>query len=212
MFSVKRKLLSEKVEALRGVKQGDDVYQHLLVNGVNQQKLDEYILNGTIKNVASEISDTRLEQDIEQLFDLGGVISGGCALSFIHHTHKTKDVDFYFNDDVAYVKAFLYTYDNPLIDVCYYFDKPHELHDMSLVMCNLYRDRDETTSQAKVALETNISDIYPENVIWPDRTAKRMLKYHKRIGVRFKQAQVLCLCGIYDIDRDISMQILDISV
>jgi hypothetical protein len=194
--------LSDVVGKLRFIERGSDFYFNVIGCGVSQVELDRYIANRLLKSSSpSEISVDRLRDDISFLFGLGGVISGGCALAFLHNTHRAKDVDFYFNDEVAFVKAYLRTYDNPLVDVCFYFDEPHELHDMSLVMCNIYSDRVETTPQAQLALDSGVSELYPENVIYPDRTIMRIIKYHKRTGVRFRGEQVLFICSIFGVDQ-----------
>ena len=78
-------------------------------------------------------------------------------------------------------------------------------------MCNIYKDRCETTPQAKLALDSLVSEIYPENVIWPDRTAERMLKYNKRTNLRFRKEQTVCLCGIYNIEKDLAKKVIEIS-
>jgi hypothetical protein len=151
--------------------------------------------------------ELQLTSTIRQLFDYGGIISGGAALAY-HLGYKTKDLDFYFNNDDAYIKAYNLVYDDDRFDICWYFDKPHELHDMSVVMCNLYDSGyNEITSQAAEALESGMSDLYVENIIWPERTARRMLKYHNRIGINYKPEQVLALCSIYKISDELMKQL-----
>ena len=155
----------QKLKYLLSLQKNDQLYNMLLTHGLDAKVIDEYLADKS-KTTAKKVTGTELEQDIKQLFDLGGVVSGGSALAFLHHTHTTtKDIDFYFNNDIMFLKACILTRKNASIDCCYYFDQPHELHDIGLVMCNLYFNRGETTPPAQRALITNISDIFLENII-----------------------------------------------
>lgn len=145
-----------------------------------------------------------MAEDIRSMFDLGGVVSGGAALSLLHN-RPIKDVDFYFNDDLSFIKAYLLTFHNPYIDICWYFNQPHELHDMAVVMCNVRKDGIEITPQAQKALDTGVSELYVENFIWPVKSAERMAKYNKKYGIRFKKHQVLAMIGLYELEDKAEM-------
>jgi hypothetical protein len=201
-----RRKISDKVLYLRDLEQHVD---KLLAEGFNKELIEEYLSHETIKK-PRRMDRQEVVQDINMLFDMGGVISGGAALSLIKE-YPVKDVDFYFNDELSFVKAYLLTFTNPHIDICWYFDKPHELHDMGLVMCNAYKDRVEITPQAQEALDTGITDIYPENFIWPERTAMRMHKYHDRYGIRFKKHQVIAMIVLFGLQH-LDQMLLEICV
>jgi len=204
-----RRAVSTKVLQLRNLQKHPTLYAELISMGLSQEKLDAYIKRGTIKDI-QPISSEILRKDLKTVFGLGGVVSGGAAVAYVLG-HKTKDFDVYFNDDFAFVSAYLLTHHNPYIDVCWYFEEPHELHDMAVVMINVRGDGTlEVTKQAQRALDTKISDIYVENVIWPTRTAKRLMKYHKRLGMHYPAPQLLSLMAMHGIDLDMGQQLLDV--
>lgn len=205
-----RRKLSQKVLHLRNL---ENYVDQLLENGVDQQLINQYLQSDLIKNPnPPPFSKVQISNDIKQLFDLGGVISGGAALSMVKE-RPIKDIDFYFNDEISFVQAYLLTFNNPCIDICWYFDKPHELHDMSYVMCNVYSNgKIEITPQAQKAFDTGISELYIDNFIWPERSARRMIKYHKRYGVKFKKKQVLSMIGLFQFDNNLSNELMLLTI
>ena len=202
-----RRKISNKVLYLRDLTQHIDA---LLANGFDQELIDTYLSHVGSK-YPKPTSKEKMAKDVDLMFRLGGVISGGAVLSLIHN-RPIKDVDFYFNDDLSFIKAYLLTFHNPYIDICWYFDKPHELHDMAVVMCNIYPDnRIEITPQAQKALDTGVSDLYIENFIWPERSAERMLKYNKKYGTKFQKHQVLAMVGLYDLGVEWADRLLSLA-
>jgi len=152
-----------------------------------------------------------LETLISKLFDLGGIISGGAALSLLNNK-PIRDIDFYFNNDNSYVEAANLVGFNRKIDVCWYFNNPMELHDISYVMCTLNRNGVYITEAAQEAFDTGISELYLNHIIYPNRTAQRMLKYNDRYNCKFKLAQVLAFISIFNIERQIANKLLTISI
>ncbi len=168
------------------------------------RELNECGIGGT-KPVCQEM----LRSDLRAMFELGGVVSGGAALAYALG-HKTKDFDIYFNNDSAFIKAYLLTKRNPFIDICWYFEEPHELHDIAVAMVNVRSGGIlEITEQAQRALDTKVSDIYVENIIWPARTAKRLFKYHRKLGIRYPAAQLLSLTAMHSVDIETGRELLD---
>ena len=205
-----RAALSSIVTSLRDLRTHGDTMCKMLESGVTIEEIDGYYR--FLDSPKYRMWDGRLKKDIRDMFELGGIISGGAALA-LALGHKTKDIDFYFNNDVSFVKAYLATYDNPYIDVCWYINETHELHDIAVVMCNAHADGAiEITPQAQEALDTKVCTIYPENFIWPDRSVKRLMKYHNRYGMRYRAREVVAIAALYDIEEDLIKQALSISV
>lgn len=204
--------LSDKVNSLRYIIKDSKLYQNLISQGIDQSKLDEYI-DGKVLKKPQEINKNQVIEDMHLMFELGGSMSGSGAISKIFTKQKVKDFDFYFNDDTAFVKAYLATYHNQYIDVCYYFDNPYELHDIGMAMCCIWPDGTEDVSEeCRNSIETKISNIFPGNVIWPERTAKRLLKYHDRYGLRYHAGQMAVFCTEYKIEEDMATKLFAICV
>ena len=142
--------------------------------------------------------------------ELGGIISGGAAVAQIFKVHKTNDYDVFFNDSVNYAKAVLSVRDNPCIDVCFYFDKPYELFDLALTKCSIANYDIDIDPLCALAFETKISDICPDSLIDGPATTRRMLKYNKRIGMKFKSEQVIPMCAIFKVPDDLTSEVLSI--
>lgn len=151
------------------------------------------------------------EEIIQTLFDLGGVISGGAAIALIYNK-PIKDVDFYFNNEQAYLEALALTYKNPKFDICWYFNQSYELHDIGIVMCSVYRDHIVITEAAQLAMDSKVSSLFIENIVFPDRTATRLLKYNKRYGIKFKKSEVLAFAALYRLETYLVKQLIEISV
>jgi hypothetical protein len=171
---------------------------------IKVQELRSILDPGTPKNL-------KLIGLLSYLFDIGGIISGGAVLSVIN-SKPIKDVDIYFNNEEAYVKARYASQHTKKIDVCWYFNKPYELHDISYVMSTMTRDGIKTSDESKRAIDSGISELYLGNVIYPDRTAKRMMKYNKRYNVKFKLEQVLAFCSVFKIEDDVAKVLISISI
>lgn len=156
-------------------------------------------------------SNLPIKELLNYLFDIGGKISGGAVLSVINNK-PIKDVDVYFNDEISYVKAFHASQHMKCIDVCWYFDSPYEMHDISYVQCIMDRNGITMSDVAKRSIESGVSELYINKVIYPDRTADRMLKYNTKYNVKFKLQQVLAFSSIFNIDRSVVDKLISISV
>lgn len=174
-----------------------------------------YLVSEKVKHLRQQITPSNKQSNIVELltslFDMGGIVSGGAVLSYINNK-PIKDVDFYFNDDQSYINACNIAALNRKLDICWYFDSPYELHDISYVMCTLYKDKIFISKEAQKAFDTGISELYLDNIIYPERTAKRMLKYNSKYGVKFKLPQVLAFSSLYNIEHSIIDKLISISV
>jgi hypothetical protein len=204
-----RECVSNKVKSLLTIDSCSDLYECLVESGVNLTYLGELIQSHSNKsNNPAIVNDSEFLDDINYLFSLGGIISGGAAVAYATDRFKTKDIDFYFNDDLSYLRACLHVWKNKSIDVCYYRDFPHELHDMGVVMANLRSDGLEITPECHDSFSTGVSKLFIKSVVFPDRTVKRMMKYNDRLGVKFLTSEVLAFCAIYKIDSETTSKLI----
>lgn len=176
-----------------------------------RQRVSDQVIKLRASFTPRAITAKSHEETIQALFDLGGVISGGAAVALIYNK-PIKDVDFYFNNEQAYLEALALTHNNPKFDICWYFDQPYELHDIGIVMCSVHRNHTVITEDAQSAMNTKVSRLFIGNIVFPDRTAKRLLKYNKRYGIKFKKPEVLAFAALYRLDADLVKQLIEISV
>lgn len=157
-------------------------------------------LRKRIKPIAHNLSTEEL---LTKLISMGGVISGGAALA-AYKKSTTKDIDIYFNNDAAYIEATgLVKHLSCDIDVCYYINQPHELHDLSAVMVNIIDGDIVVTPKAKKALDSGLSRLYSYNVIYPLRTAIRMMKYKAKYGFLYEYSDVAMFCNTFDVNKNL---------
>jgi len=208
----KRLQISDHVRRLRSVVPDDELFRSVVHAGGNEIVLRGWIKQGCCKNSDAVFDAGKTAESTDRLFEMGGIVSGGAALAFATSAFETKDIDFYFKDGVSYIMAHLAVIDDPTIDVNFYIDEPHELHDMSIVMCNLGPDGVQMTPQCRSALDSGVSDIYLASVIYPIRTAARMFKYHERLGIRFRTAEIVAFCSMYGLPFDICRQAMELGV
>jgi len=147
---------------------------------------------------------------IKRLFRLGGIVGGGAALAYLFGTHRTYDIDFFFTSKAAFYKAVELTYDCAEVDVC--FGSPYKIFDLAVVRCFVFENDYRISSEAWSALDTGICDIYPELSLNPIGTCRRMLIYHKRLGLFYKRNQVLKLRKLWNISDWMTNRLLKISL
>jgi len=157
------------------------------------------------------IPNLELSALLNYLFDLGGIISGGAVLSVLNNK-PIKDVDVYFNNESSYVKALHASKHISYVDICWYFNCPYEMHDISYVQCTMDKNGIKMSEAARTSIQSGISDLYINNVIYPSRTANRMLKYNSKYGVKFKLSQILVFSSIFGIDKSVVDKLVSISV
>lgn len=192
----KRRIISGRLRRLLAVGRDASLYRQLLDAGADRAALMKWSL-GQRKDPAASFDPERTAYNVDRLLSMGGAVSGGAALACATGAFFTKDIDFFFKDDVQYMLASLAVMNDPAIDVNLYIDTPHELHDMAVVMCDLDASGVHMTPQCQSALDTGISDLYIASVIYPIRTAARILKYHARLGTKFAASEVIAFCALY---------------
>lgn len=137
---------------------------------------------------------------ISKLLDMGGWISGGAAAAWLYGG-QTKDIDFYFNDPTKYIEACNISHNNPRIDICWYFDNPYELHDIDLVQIAISSNRIVQTDESKLAWDTKVSHILGDRVIYPVRTAQRIVKYNRRYGITYPISEIIAFCMVHGLSN-----------
>jgi len=195
----KRQIISKSVNELLSIDSSSELYNQLISSNIGLDDINWFVDNKKRKNGEVSSEDETINH-ISELFDLGGIITGGSALAYITNKFFSKDLDFYFNDKLAYLKAVILTLREPTIDINYYIDDPCELHDLSIVMCGLKKDGPFITEACQRALDIGISDLYISHVIFPERTAIRMEKYNKRLGIKFRFHEVIAFCALYNLN------------
>ena len=211
----RRSDLVREVEKLRNLTLSSEHFKHLIDNDVNENSLREFVADGCKRKTnfkKSSVDQYKFESDLNDLTELGGVISGGAAVAQIFKVHKTNDYDIFFNNPVNYAKAVLSARDNPCIDVCFYFDKPYELFDLALTKCAVNNYDVDIDPLCALAFKTGVSDICPESLIDGLATARRILKYNKRLGMKFKSEQIIPMCAIFKVPDDLTSEVLAVCI
>jgi hypothetical protein len=188
------------------LKRGSEFHEELLSYGVSSEDLDLFLADGnSLKSSKCEKFSVR---DLHQMFDSGGWIAGGAALSHIFKTHKASDLDIFFSDQIAYYKAVIMTRQKFGVDVCYSPGKPYQAFDLSVVKCSFKWDEFDIDESCLEAIESGVSDICPDAIINANATLRRMLKYNGYMGIRFRQEQVLAMCSVFSVDLDLAKSVL----
>ena len=199
----------KEVSKISNLTKASEHYIFLLDSGIDRNKLDAFIDDHhNLKVNTTRINKGRFTQDLEFLFDLGGVVAGGGALARIFGTHKASDYDVFFNDPVAYAKAILATRDNKYLDICFFSGKPYDSFDIALSKCSFTRDSFDVHMSCIDAIENNRSDIFPERIVNASATLRRVIKYHGYTGVRFRLDQILTLCAVYKVGGSLASEAL----
>lgn len=211
MTTQTRERLLKKINEFYSFPKNSDLYTRLLKSGINQEALDFYIESGHQLKQPEETSPEKLQTQIDELLDAGGMISGGAALSYIFKQHETKDVDIYFNDDISFMRALLSTRSNPYIDVCFYRNKPYEFHDLAVSRCSVSKDGQDVSDACQTAMDTRVCGIFPDSVIWPMGTVRRLFKYSKSLGMKYKKEQIISFCVMFRIEGEVIGKLLDLT-
>lgn len=126
---------------------------------------------------------------------MGGRISGGGAIARIFGGPPVGDADVFFRDPVDYVAAFFRAWRVPAADVCFYIHEPWDLFDLGLVRCAFGDDGEYVDPLCEDAFRTGVSEVLIDRVVEPSASARRMIKYANRLGIRFRQEQILFLAA-----------------
>lgn len=195
------------VSGLKNLKYGSEYYNKLVSHGIPQKDLDQFIIDGNSLK-SHEFKKSDIKRDVCLMFDLGGWIAGGGALSRIFKTHKPKDYDVFFNDPLTYAQAVIAMRKSPGIDVCYSPGKSYSEFDLSISKCSFRQDEFDIDESCLNAIESGVSDICPHAIINADATLRRMLKYHSYTNVKFHQEQVLAMCSVFPINKILAGKVL----
>lgn len=159
---------------------------------------------------------------LNALLDRGFKLSGGAMIPAMHQIlgftgfsyPPIKDFDVYTNSTCNYVEARAFTVHNPFIDVCFCQRFGFELHDISLVEADLFRDINFGTDYFLIVTEecerswhTGVGRINLMNIINPDRTIKRLMRYSKQYGVKWPISDLLGLLQ-FGPDKDLFDQVM----
>ena len=167
------------LHSLMTMKTGDVLFNVCLDGGVSHSDLLEFI-NDPLKNRKSEPFDHKPAPYIlNVLMAMGGSLAGGSVLNRILDRPPSKDVDIFFDSLNEYALAFFATRHCPSIDVGIYHSKPYESFDLCISMCSQSVNGVDLHPKCESALLNNISEIMLENVIAPEATLKRMIKFEK---------------------------------
>lgn len=178
-----------------------EIVEEEIVSPITLRKLLSDKISKLIPNIKKQFSDLNNYQLVKLMLENNGLISGGFVTAMLMGG-ETKDIDMYFNDEDAYMWAYSVVIDNPFIDICWYKNLPIELHDISFVKTYYDGNKIFMTVDAYNAITNLVSEIYIHNIIYPERTFNRIIKYNKRYGVKFKYEQIVALCAIYDFEID----------
>lgn len=189
--------LSNSINKLFRITQNSDYFEYLVDNGVDELELIKFIDSKHLKKTEFD-SSISIKHAVDELLNLGGEIAGGFAVHYLFGIKNHGDIDIFFNDDVLFAKATLFTRNVRGVDVCRYFNVPFEFFDLALTQCSFNKNEFNIDENCIKAYETGVSDIIPENIINVNATFKRIIKYHNRTGVKFKPEQILTICAIFN--------------
>lgn len=207
----------KKILAFRFIKSDDKLYNYLLNHGVNKLLLDDFISSdrSTKKRIGAKIPSSKIiKSDTLKLLEIGGHIAGGSILKTLLDIPNNKDIDVFFNDFTNFVKAFLATYDNPVLDICFYENKPYELFDFGISKISYSQKTGlDISKSCQIAFVSGVSDIIFENIINPTATLDRIIKYGKKYSIKFDQSQVLFLIATHNIkDEKLIKEALSMTI
>lgn len=158
-----------------------------------------------LKEQATNISIPTLTTD--QLINLaiadGGKVCGGYACAHFHNKPKSADIDIYFKDHNKYIKHYAYAQTHDKIDICLYNEHPTEYHDISpsmIVFNPAQNPQYEITEQAQKTYDTKIITINHQNLVNPERTLERIIKYCNKYSMLCKEADLICLCMMINVN------------
>ena len=204
--------LHKSVKSLADLRIGQPVYQELINHGSSEEDLDDFILGGCVKSVNAKFDRTEFLSSLKEILDAGGIIAGGFASRRFFNkldSSRDRDVDIFLNDRISWMQYVIKTRYIAGIDVCLYFDSPWEFFDIEASCCSIDAFGTLRSSDgAKAARDTGVCSIIPYNIINPSATAKRIVKYNDKYGLRFKTEQVLAMCSVFDIPSDVSLRAL----
>lgn len=193
--------ISEAVSNLKNLEEDSDHFNYLVRNGVNRSDLEKFIRDGRpLKRGIARDARANIPHILDALFHLGGHVAGGGAVARIFKTHRPKDYDVFFNDQIAYTKAVLMVQDNPYVDICFFSGNPYDSFDLDVSKCSFQFNTFDVSIGCLEAIETGISAICPKSIVNANLTMERMKKYNTYMGMKFKRHEVLAMCSSFNVD------------
>ena len=139
---------------------------------------------------------------------MGGSVSGGAALKSLLQKDDVRDYDVFFPNISSFVKAHLAVYNNPIIDICLYENKPYELFDLGICKCAYSLSGFDVSEECKSSINTGISDIELGAIVHPTATLRRIIKYGTSYKIRFPGSKILILATTDGVDQSIAKEAL----
>jgi hypothetical protein len=203
-----------KLHEFQTLERGSELYDHLVSSGISSRQLDGYIGcgRGRKREGCTPPADSATIHQVAELVRLGGSVSGGAALRSWLYLDDARDYDLFFRDMPSFVKAHLAVYDNPLIDVCLYDDKPYELFDLAACKCSYSSAGFDISPDFDQAMSTGISDIELGAIVHPLATLRRIAKYGEKYNLRFPLQKVILLATTSSGDKSVVSRALRYAV
>ena len=199
------------IDNFRKMDPDDELFRKLAQAGVDPSLLNRFRKAGSPRKHGAQSSDHKLTVKVAyELLEMGGQVAGGGAIAEIFGRSKSKDIDIFFNDKVQYGKAFFKAFSITPIDVCFYVHKPYELFDLGVSCCCFGPDGHDIDDLCAQAMDTGVSEIIVNRVIEPGKTAERMIKYNRKLGVKYPANQVMFLCAKGNIDKRLIPPLLEV--
>ncbi len=181
--------------SLRRMVEGDSTWARLVAAGLSEGGLRE-IARGGGRKKALDAESPGADENVRQTFDLlhlGGSIAGGAALDYVMGTRLSKDIDMFFETLEGYAAAMIRTWRNPHIDVVMAHGKPYGSFDVHASMCSVSLAGAEASPECERAIKTGVSGIELRNVLLPEATLRRVVKYGRVRGFKFLREQVILI-------------------
>ncbi len=205
--------LRVELHGFQTLEQDSRLFRSLVAAGVDGTQLTGYISagRGRKKRGSAEQPIEATEKHVQELVHLGGHVAGGSAFRRWMGLDTSRDFDVFFSDLPSFVKAHLATYDNPLIDVFRFEEKPYELFDLAASKCSYSSAGYDLDPSFVEAMETGVSDIELGAIVHPLATLRRVIKYGIHYGFRFPGSKVIMLATTTGVDKDVATRALQFT-
>lgn len=199
---------------MANLKPGDELHAALLSAGYGEA-LTKYLAEGNLKRSATpdRTSDIDYLDDLAWAFDNGGHLVGGTVLAKITgRAFESGDMDIAFKGEEKWTQAVLKLRESPFFDVCLYLEEPWETFDLAIVQCAFSPFTGLCAAPAcEKAIDSRVSDIILANIIDAPATAQRMRKYNARLGMHYNRAQVMAMCAMHGLPKELTHYLMRIS-
>ena len=137
---------------------------------------------------------------IEAVFDLGGLLSGGSAVSLMFNHDFSKDLDFFFDSKkTADMVRRLYS-EYKYLDICYYNNElPYSSFDLDI--SQVFIDKTGSFNKSDVcesAFCNKTVGIIKSNIISPKLSFIRLVKYANKFNLKTSADDFDFLKDLYD--------------